>query len=443
MYQRSLLHDGQVEPLADAVCVILEKVGVLVQNDDLLDALGRAGARVDRPSEKVTFPRKLVRDFADALSKENRKEGEEGFRKFPVTSLPTLGTQIAQFFHDYERKEKRQGNRGDFIALTKLGESLHRESGVGHSLLLTDVPALMEPLEAGLILAEYSSNPAAPFGWNVKQWDYLIEMGEILGRDDWVARGAICFAHPLRFDKDVADRFARQVKEGYGAGLTSMAVAGATAPVTVEGYVALAAAEHVATWLTARSLNPAAPLGGSMWAGTVDMRSGSVSYCSFDAMFYGFATCEFLRRWTGMNIHVGGGEYCDAREPGLYAAREKAYKSLLIAAFSGQHPEIGQGMLEDGKTLSPVQFLLERDLSLGIQHLGRELDITEENLGLSTTLDIGFGLHSNYVEADHTLRHFRSSLWLPEFIDRAGWNGPDHERAMLDRIQEKVNDLLA
>lgn len=442
MFQKNILRGEHVEPLADAVCTVLEKVGVLCQNEDILAALGKAGAQVDRSTERATFPRQMVKEFADALKKEtSSSDGESS--KFPVTSIPSLGTQIAQFFYDYETKERRQGNRNDLIALTKLGEMLHGNSGVGHSLLLTDVPAMMEPLEAGLILAEYSSNPAPPFGWHVKQWDYLIEMGGILGRRNWVARGAICFAHPLRFDKDVADRFARQVKEGHGAGLTSMAVAGATAPVTVEGYVAMAAAEHVATWIAARSLNPTAPLGGSMWAGTVDMRTGSVSYCSFDSMLYAFATCEFLRRWTGMTVHVGGGEYCDAREPGLYAAMEKAYKSMVIAAFSGQHPEIGQGMLEDGKTMSPVQFLLERDLAAGIQHLGRELEINEENLALSTMLDIGFGLNSNYVEADHTLRHFRSSLWLPEFIDRSGWNGAAGDKAMLDQIQVRVNDLLA
>ena len=60
---------------------------------------------------------------------------------------------------------------------------------------------------------------------------------------------------------------------------------------------------------------------------------------------------------------VGGGEYSDAREPGLYAALEKAYKAMTIAAFTGFHPPIGQGMLETGKTLSPAQLLIERDLS--------------------------------------------------------------------------------
>jgi hypothetical protein len=60
-----------------------------------------------------------------------------------------------------------------------------------------------------LLLAEYARKPAGAFAWNVRQVDYLIEMGEILGIENWFTWGAICFAHPLRFDKDV--RFANLI----------------------------------------------------------------------------------------------------------------------------------------------------------------------------------------------------------------------------------------
>jgi trimethylamine--corrinoid protein Co-methyltransferase len=410
---------------------------------EALRALEEAGARVDYAEERVWLPRRLVEEFVDRLKAESGQNDHQPPGKFTPPSLAALGTQVAPLYLDYEKGEKRSGNRQDFITLVKLGNALHPEAGVGHALLLTDVPPMLEPLEAGLILAEFTDKPHPPFGWNVRQWDYLIEMGEILGVPDWVSRGALCFAHPLRLDRDVADRFVRQVKEGHSSGLTSMAVAGATAPVTVEGFVAMASAEHIAVWFAARALNPHVPLGGSMWAGTVDMRTGAVSYSAFDAMFYAFATVEFLRKWTGRRLPVGGGEYCDAKQPGLFAAMEKAYKSMLIAAFTGAHPSIGQGMLEEGKVLSPVQLLLERDLGLGARHLGRGLEINAENLALDTILEIGLGLSSSYLETDHTLRHFRSSLWNPEFIDRSGWNGAEGDRKMLEGIEKRVKELVA
>ena len=41
------------------------------------------------------------------------------------------------------------------------------------------------------------------------------------------------------------------------------------------------------------------------------------------------------------------------------------------------------------------------------------------------------------------LSRFRSSLWLPRFVDRSGWNGAPSDQAMLDKAQKHINDLLA
>lgn len=139
------------------------------------------------------------------------------------------------------------------------------------------------------------------------QIDYLLEMGEILGLENWFTYGATCFAHPLRFDRHVADKFVRRVREGDAAGFTAMPVAGVTTPVSVERSTAVAAAEIVATWMVGRALNPACGLGGSMWSATVDMRTGAVSYACFDALFHGFVCCEFIRLWTGHGLPVSGG----------------------------------------------------------------------------------------------------------------------------------------
>ena len=116
---------------------------------------------------------------------------------------------------------------------------------------------------------------------------------------------------------------------------------------------------------------------------------------------------------------------------------------MTIAAFTGQHPTIGQGMLEEGKTISPVQLLLERDLATGLQGIGGGLVPTPDMIGLSAIHQVDLGLHTSYLETEHTLNHFRHSLWLPEFIERAGWDGPDAEKQVLDRTQEKVDSLVA
>lgn len=442
MFQRSLLSDSDIQPLADGVFSVLEKVGVLCKNKEILKALDLKGARVDYVQGTCKFPRRMQEEFFEKIRNGESKD-HRVVQKFHPPPLPQLETQVAQFIYDYRKNERRSGNKRDFIDLVKLGESLHPGLGVGHSLLLTDVPAIIEPLEAALILAEYSRKPLPAFAWNVRQIDYLVEMGNVLGFKNWFSWGAICFAHPLRWDRDTADKFVRRVKSGYPTGLTAMPVAGVTAPVTIAGFIVVASAEFFATWIAARTLNENVDLEGSMWAGTIDMRTGSTSYSAPDAMLYSFATSEFIRRWCGKEVPVGGGEYCDAKLPGLYAALEKAYKAMTIAAFTGHHPPVGQGMLEGGKTICPVQLLLERELGVGVQIYGRQIDITPDTIALDTILDIGFGLGKNYLQARHTLHHYRNCLWIPELIDRSGWNGFENERKILEKTQERVEDLVA
>ena len=462
MYQFGLFGEAEMARLADGVLEVLERVGILCQNAGLLDALGTWGARVDRSQEMVSFPRERVGGFvADLLQERHvwpaeadglgtvqqdysvgQTSHEPQATRLHAPDLPVLSTQVAQFYLDHRTGERRPGSRADLITLIKLGDALHGEEGVGHSLLLQDVPPMLEPLEAALLLAQYARKPAGAFAWDVRQVDYLIEMGEVLGVPNWYTLGAICFSHPLRFDRDVADRFVRRVREGAPTGITGMQVSGATTPVTVAGFVVVSAAEFVATWIAARALNPQVPLVGSIWGGTVDMRTGTVSYSSPDGMLRAFALAEFLRRWCGQRVVVGGGEYCDARVPGRYAALEKAYKAMTIAAFTGAHPVVGEGMVESGKTISPVQLLLDREYARGVQVLAEEVEVTDDAIGMDAILEVGQGLTANYLQTAHTLHHYRRGLWLPELLSRTGWNGSEDEEAVLRRAKRRVEALI-
>lgn len=442
MFQRALLKDADVEPIADAVCQVLEKVGVFCQNRDILAALDKAGAKVDLTSEVATFPKDMTLEFAEQLRTDapGTPEPEE---RFGCPGLPGVGTQVAQFTFDYGAQERRSSNRADLIEWVKLGDTLPGHGPVGHALSLTDVPPLLEPLEAAMILAEYAHRPGKAFAWNVNQVDYLIEMGEILGISDWFSWGATCFAHPLRFDKDVADKFVRRARSGAATGLAAMPVAGVTAPVSVAGFVAVTAAEMVATWISARAVNPDVPLSGGIYGGTLQRTSGEVSYCSYDAMHYSFALAEFLRRWCHRSVPVGGGEYCDAKVPGYYAALEKAHKAMMIGAFTGRTASIGGGMLDEGKTLCAVQLMLEREFTTGLQLLGRPVEVNPGTLALDTVLEVGQGLRKSYMDRDHTLDHYREFLWWPELMDRDGYKGRETEEVVLPRLQAKVDELVA
>lgn len=443
MFQTHLMKDQDVEPLAEGVMSVLERVGVLCENDELCRALAEWGAEVDFERQRVRFPRRAVGEFVDGLRKEFSEQPHSRGEAFGAPGLAGISTQVAQLYHDAETDETRSSDGAGFVELVKLGSVLHPDSPVGHVLSMTDVPPLLEPFRAGLLLAEWATIPGAPFVWRVDQVDWMIEMGHALGRENWFTWGAVCFAHPLRFDRDTVGKFVRRVREGTPTGLTGMPVAGVSTPVTVEGFVVVSTAEHVATWIACRALNPTVALSGSMWGGSVDMKTGAVSYSAPDAMLYSFAAVEFIRRWTGFRMPVGSGEYCDAKKPSLYAALEKAYKAMTVSAFTGQPASPGTGLIDEGKTMSAVQFLLDREFALATASLSRTLDPTPENLGLEAAFEVGIGLETNYLETQHTLRHFRDCLWLPRIIERVRWNGAETEARAIEAAKVKLRELIA
>ena len=436
-----MLNDKDLPALADAALDVLEQVGILCQNAEMLEVLEQWGATVDHENEVAKFPKTLTTEFVTALKAEMREEADDTPRPFPKVGLPGMGCQVAQFVHDHKKKEKRPGNREELIELTKFGDALSGGAS-GHCLLMQDVPPMLEPLEAGMVLAEYAHKPGKPFAWHIKQVDYLIEMGEILGINDWFNWGGLFFAHPLRLDKDVADKFLRRAREGLAVGFGQMPVGGVSTPVTSAGFVALSAAELLATWICGRVINPRVPLYGGMWGGAMDMATGTATYFAFDGMRNALAFAEFMRKWTGVRVSVGANDYCSAKVPGYFAAWEKAYRGMTVAAFTGACG-VGVGMVEDGKTLSPVQILLERELGLGVQLYSKQLEVTPETIALDTIVDVGFGIGTSYMNQDHTLDHFRDDTWLPPTIDRSGYAGPEWEQGVLDRLQDKVDELIA
>lgn len=100
-------------------------------------------------------------------------------------------------------------------------------------------------------------------------------------------------------------------------------------------------------------------------------------------------------------------------------------------------------MLDDGKLICPVQLALERDIAGGVGLLGRTVQATPERIGMTAIEEVGLGLSTNHLCTEHTLRHFRASLWLPAFLDRSGWRGAESDTAALHKAQATIDALTA
>ena len=114
-----------------------------------------------------------------------------------------------------------------------------------------------------------------------------------------------------------------------------------------------------------------------------------------------------------------------------------------VAAFGDGHPGVGSGHLDGGLTISPVQLLLDRELAVALGHMAPPLEVSADTIGLDTILDVGHAEHTNYLETEHTLKHFRTAVWLPDLLTRCGWEGPETEARVVQKAHARVQDLIA
>ncbi len=93
--------------------------------------------------------------------------------------------------------------------------------------------------------------------------------------------------------------------------------------------------------------------------------------------------------------------------------------------------------------LEALGAAVEREIGLGIQLYGKPVEVSRETIALDTIIEVGFGIHKSYLSQDHTLDHFRDDTWIPPFLDRSGYTGPEQEQGVLDRLQQEIDDLIA
>jgi trimethylamine--corrinoid protein Co-methyltransferase len=226
-----------------------------------------------------------------------------------------------------------------------------------------------------------------------------------------------------------------------------MPISGSNAPMTLAGTMILGTAELIGAALVIRSLAPDATFEFGACNGYTDLRKGFTYFNSPEALLTDLGIVELINRRCGGGANVAAGsDYIDASIPSMQVAYERAFRAMAIAAFTGSNFRLGgQGTLEAGQIFSPVQFILERELSEGFWRLGQGIVVDDENLALDVIDAIGPGERGSFLETDHTLHHYRQS-WFPKMLYRGPYEGDaiEHTRdcQMLDAASHRFKQAI-
>jgi trimethylamine--corrinoid protein Co-methyltransferase len=342
---------------------------------------------------------------------------------------------------------RRPGNLQDFTNFVKLGQSLNCiHLYGGYPVEPVDLPAETRHLDCLQAFVTLSDKAFHAYSLGHVRITDGIEIARIARgiSAEQMRREPSLFTivnsnSPLRLDGPMLEGIMAMARAGQVVVLTPFTLAGAMAPATIAGALALQNAEALAGIAFAQMVNPGAPCMYGGFTSNVDMKSGAPA----------FGTPEYVK------ATLGGGQL--ARRYGLpyrssnaNAANtldaQAAYESMMsLQAAVSAHANIvmhAAGWLEGGLLASFEKMVLDAELLQMMAETLEPVVVDDDSIGLEAIREVGPGGH--FFGSAHTLARYETAFYAPMVSD---WRNSKQwaeagEPTAYDRCEKIVNELL-
>jgi len=445
------LSADQLEQIHAAALSLLADPGLKIFNDDLLDALAKAGAKVDKSTQVVRFPAELVEETLAGIQAD-LASGVTMPVLNGVISSKTDGKLRAKFggaccsYYDWSARAAREPNNTDVVTMLRLGDAIPDVAHVGNPVIYmqTDdgqrIPPHLKPIKTSALVAKHTSRPYSCEVWSLEGLEFQIEIGCVV-RGGWEAYQADPIfitaketISPLQLPKEDAEVLMALAKKGLPCTIVPMPLSGASSPVTAVANVAMGTAELLGVFTALRAYEPAARVVGGVITGVMDMSGGNALFAHPNAILQDRLIAQHFADKYGFDLGMGTG-YIDAPVPGLQTAVEKTFK--IMASFAAGRTNYPVGIIEGGKTFCPAQAMLDLEIARCIHKAFGSTDVSDETLALDVIRRAGIA--GNVLADDHTAMNFREALHLSDLFTQSS----DSIEAMLDRAEAAWKDTVA
>ncbi|MDA3939418.1 MAG: trimethylamine methyltransferase family protein [Spirochaetia bacterium] len=413
-----ILSDEQIKQVNEYALRMMEEIGCRVQSEEALDILSRAGCDVTNP-DKIKIPRKLVLEALEAapsqievfsLDGELAMELKEGSSNYGTGSdCPTT--------IDLDTGERRDSSKDDVARLARFSDALPNIDFVMSFGIASDGP------KGGNFVHQYdgmlknTKKPIIVTGHGRNDMNTMIEM----------AAAAVGGVNKLKskpplilYTEPLSPLFHTEM--GVDKGLVccdydvpfiyiGSPMLGASAPVTLEGILVQTVAESLAGLVIFQKKKEGAKFifGGD--ATVMDMRTNIFRYGAPELNVINQGLADMAHYYKLPFFCIAGAS--DSKVLDAQAGFESAM-SIYMATKNGCNIIHDCGYLEYGSTSSFESILFADEIISSVEYLLRPLDFNDRTVAFDVVQRVMDG--SNFLMEDHTVEHFRKSLWFPRFI---------------------------
>ena len=404
-----------------ATLEVMQKTGLFVDDEEALDIFDGAGALVDRKNRMVKFPPYLVEDSIRSAPAKLLLAGRNPKHDLVLESNRVSFTNFGEgiFVNDLETGEQRSSTKQDVSDCVRILDSLPHFDVVQRAVGSRDKqPEVMTIHNAEAAFTHTSKHCFIGPG-DREPLRRIIDMAATLagGKDKLKERPIVSFntcpTSPLRLQKEFCHIVIDAARFGIVANIISMAMAGATSPVSLAGSIVVQNAEILGGIVLSQLVRKGAPVIYGSTTTIMDLKFGtSPMGCPEIGMVS--ASAAKLAQYYRVPSWVAGG-WGDSKIPDAQAGHEKTL-TALTAALAGANIIYGSGSLEMGTTLDYAQLLMDHEFVGMIKRVIQGIPVNDALLAVDVIHEIGpFG---DFISHEHTSKHMRAMQSQPKLIDR-------------------------
>jgi trimethylamine---corrinoid protein Co-methyltransferase len=443
----SLLTEGEVERIHEAALWVLARTGVLVPDEPALSLLDQAGCLVCHDERRVRFPAPVVEGAiaqAPPVVCLYNRLGEQAMA-LGAGSLHARTSSGATGILDLEDGRRREPTSRDLANAALVADALPHVHGVSTMMVQpADVPVTTVDVHTVRIALTNTVKPLGYVCLNEPLIQPVVDMlaaaagGEEFLRERPIATALAESTSLLRLVSSQLSVLRAFAGRGLPLTLHAHPMAGLTAPVTLSGELVVTHAEVLALATIAQLIRPGTPVIYGMSSSVPDMRTGANLSGAVEIGLLGAAVAQLAGR-CGLPCVMSTGT--DAHAPGAQSTMERLM-TLLLPALAGIDL-VNLTTLDTKMSFSLEQLIMDEAILGMVERCLRGIVVDDCSLALDLIDQIGPG--GTFVTTDHTLRHFRDELLVPDLIEhqsREVWlaaGAPD----MGERSRDKARRILA
>ncbi len=442
----AVLNDAQIEQIHQATLELLEQTGIQISHRRALELFHGAGARVD--GKRVRLPAWMVENALRQAPPRIVLGNRNGERKvFLEGDKYWFGPSVDCIdYLDPLTDERRRFTSADCRITATLADALPNYSWVMTIGMAADVPADIADRVVARQVFTYTEKPLVFCCKDTNSVRDIYDMAVLIAGGESRFRQAPTVVHysepisPLVYYDPAVDKILYCAEKGIPLINFPAPQGGATAPATYAGELVQGSAESLSGLVLAQLVRPGAPFIYGAFATVMDMRTTIFSYGAPEMSLMVGAMAQMAQHY---HLPFFGTAGCsDAKFPDAQAAAETAFSCLASALAGANLIHDAGSWLDHGSLASPGFMVLVSEILHMVNQFSRGITVSDETLALPIIDRVGPG--GNYLNEDHTLRHFKEN-WYSNLFDRsifANWSERGAKR-FEERLREKTAKAMA